>query len=128
MDTYTKWWSEYLMWGQSEITESEFVEYQRKAYESDKEMFVKRMWKNEELVCNLMDTDGDGMITEEDHIVMFKSTEHNDETIDRKWFQAYNPINGKVPVKTVVEFWSRLLTDEDSSKPDLLVQLFKTDT
>jgi hypothetical protein len=39
------------MWGQSEITESEFIEYQRKAYESEKEMFVKQMWENEELVC-----------------------------------------------------------------------------
>jgi hypothetical protein len=94
MDTYTKWWSEYLMCGQSEITEAEFVEYQRKAYESDKDMFVKRMWKNEELVCNLMDINGDGIITEKEQI---ESTENNDENVDRRWF------NGKVPVKTMVE-------------------------
>jgi hypothetical protein len=50
------------MWGRSEIKEAAFIEYQRKAYESDKEMFVKRMWEIEELVCNLMDIDGDGMI------------------------------------------------------------------
>jgi hypothetical protein len=114
------------MWGHSEITEAEFVEYQRKAYESDKEMFVKRMWEYEELVCNLMDLNGDGMITEQELIVMFESADHN-ENVDRRWFNDLNPVKGKVPVKTMVELWSRLLTNEDSSKPDLLEQLFQTD-
>jgi hypothetical protein len=86
VDTYTKWWNEYLMWGKSEITEAEFVEYQRKAYKSDKEMFVKRMWENEELVCNLVDLNGDGMITEQELIVLFESTDNNDENFDRRWF------------------------------------------
>ncbi|XP_060599516.1 sarcoplasmic calcium-binding protein-like [Ruditapes philippinarum] len=128
VDTYTKWWGEYLMWGQSEITEAEFVEYQRKAYESDKEMFVKRMWENEELVCNLMDIDGDGMITEKEHIVMFESAEHNDENVDRRWFNDLNPVNRKISVKTMVEIFLRFLTCDDSFKPDLIVELYQTDT
>ncbi|XP_053374300.1 sarcoplasmic calcium-binding protein-like [Mercenaria mercenaria] len=125
MDTFSAWWTEYLMWGKSEITEAEFIECQRRAFEIDKEEFGRRMLKNEEIVCNLMDTDGDGMITEEDHIIMFKSTEHNDEAVDRKWFDAYSPVDGKVPVKTVVDFWTQLLTCDDDTKPDALVKLFK---
>ena len=115
------------MWGKSEITEAEFVECQRKAFEADKEMFIKRMWENQELVCNLMDTDGDGMITEQDHIVMFKSTQHNDEAFDRRWFKAYDPVDGQITVNKLVELWASLLTSEDSSNPDLLVHLFQAD-
>jgi hypothetical protein len=54
---------------------SEFAHYQRKAPESTKEMFIKRMSENENLVCNLIDADVDGVISNNDHIDLFESTE-----------------------------------------------------
>ncbi|XP_053373651.1 sarcoplasmic calcium-binding protein-like [Mercenaria mercenaria] len=125
MATYTLWWGEYLMWGKSEITEAEFIENQNKAFEDSKEEFVERMNKNQDIVCNLLDTDGDGLITEEDLLIMFQSTEH-DETVGKRWFNAHDPVDGKVPVKKMADMWTQLLTEEDSSKPDALVKQFQT--
>ncbi|XP_053374119.1 sarcoplasmic calcium-binding protein-like [Mercenaria mercenaria] len=127
VDTFSAWSNEYVMWGKSEITEAEFIECQRRAFETDKEEFGRRMRENEELVCNLMDMDSDGMITVEDHMIICKSTEHNDEAYYRKCFDVYSPDDGKVPVKTLVEFWTRYLTCDDDTKPDALVQFFKAD-
>ncbi|XP_045168980.2 sarcoplasmic calcium-binding protein-like [Mercenaria mercenaria] len=125
MDAYSAWWSEYLMFGKSEITEAEFIECQKKAFEADRTQFAKRIKKGQEAGYSLMDLDGDGMCTEEDCMIMLKSAEHNDDAVNQRWFDAHS-VDGKVPVKTSVDMWTHFLTCDDESKPDMIVQLFKS--
>lgn len=125
LDTYTSWWREYLMWGKAEITEDEFIEFQNAAFKDNKEEFVKRMQKNHDIICDLVDTNRDGFITEEDFVIMYKSGGHADDSVDRRWFNAHNPVDGKIAVKVIVDLWTNFLTCEDSSAPDVLLEQFE---
>lgn len=113
------------MWGKSEITEDEFIESQKTAFETNKEKFKMRMQKNQDIVCDLLDTSRDGFITEEDYLIMFQSSGHCDDSVDRRWFNAHNPVEGKVAVKVMADMWTHFLTCEDSSASDVLVQQFE---
>lgn len=127
IEAYTTWWKEYVMWGKSEITKDEFIEHQKAAYEADKEAFYKRMLKNQKIVGSLLDEDGDGFIDEKDYVIIFKSAGHSDDVVNKQWFNAINPVDGKVAVNVNVATWTNFLTCDDSSKPDVFLQQFEAE-
>ncbi|XP_053374299.1 sarcoplasmic calcium-binding protein-like [Mercenaria mercenaria] len=117
-DAFTKWWVEYVMWGSQEITVDQFIERQNAAFKADKEKFIERMHKCEEIICGFVDVAGDGYMSEQEILIILKAGGYGDEAKDKKFFQEFNPKGGKIPVKEMIELWTHYLTSEDSSIPD----------
>jgi hypothetical protein len=106
------------MWGKKEITVDEFLEKQNAAFKANKEAFVARMHKCEEIICDFVGVSGDGNISEEDILIILKAGGHGDEEQDKKFFHEFNKKGDTFPVKKMVELWTHHLTSEDSSLPD----------
>lgn len=117
-DSFTQWWCEYVMWGQDEITADEFVEKNNAAFKADKNKFIERIKKCEDIICHFVDIAGDGYVSEEEFILIFKAGGHGDVELDKKFYQQFNPVDHKVAVSDMIKLWTHYLTSEDSSIPD----------
>ena len=107
------------MWGNKEITADEFIEKQNSAFKANKEAFVARMHKCEEIICDFVGLSGDGYMSEEDVLIILKAGGgEEDENKDKKFFEEFNPKGNKIAVKEMVELWTHFLTSEDSTLPD----------
>lgn len=125
MDSFTTWHGEYVLWGKKEITENEFVEMQNAAFKADKGKFIDRIQKCEEIICGFVDADHDGVVTEEDVVIIFKAEGHEDEAKDKVFFKEFDPVDGKVSLKKMIQCWTHYLTCEDSSLPDPVARGFE---
>jgi Ca2+-binding EF-hand superfamily protein len=125
MDQFGKWWSEYVLWGKSEMTESDFIELMSNAWKADKQKFIERMQTCMDMICNIVDTNKDGDISLEEFNIILKSAGHNDKSLDEKFFENYHPVDGKVPIKVISDSWVHFVTCEDSEKPDIVKVAFE---
>jgi Ca2+-binding EF-hand superfamily protein len=123
-DTFTKWWSEYVLWGKEEITEAEFIKKQNDAFKADKAKFIERARKCEEIICPFVDAAHHGFVTEDELLIIFKAGGHGNEELDKQFFAALEPVDGKIPMQKFIDMWTQYLTCDDKSKPDLVVKAF----
>lgn len=120
MDKFGKWWSEYILCGKTEITEPEFIDVMNNAFKADKDKFMERMQTCMETISNIVDINNDGDISEEEFNIIMKAAGHSNMPLDKKFFENFNPVEGKVPIKVISDAWVHFVTSEDSSKPDLV--------
>jgi hypothetical protein len=120
LNQFGKWWTECVLFGKSELTESDFIEGMSNKWETDKNVLRKMMYTCNNMIGNIVDTNNDGSITKEEFEVILKSGGHNNSPLDEKFFEDYHPIDGKVPISVMTDSWVTLLTLEDSTKPDLV--------
>lgn len=117
-ESFTKWWVEYVLWGKDELTADEFVELNNAAFKADKNKFIERMQKCEDIICHFVDTAGDGFVSEEEFILIFKAGGHGDVDLDKKFYEQFKPVDHKVSNADMIKYWTQYLTSEDSSIPD----------
>jgi Ca2+-binding EF-hand superfamily protein len=120
LNQFGKWWTECLLFGKSELTESDFIEVMSNKWESNSNVFVKMMYTCNDMIGNMVDTNNDGSITKEEFSVILKSGGHKNDPLDEKFFEDFHPIDGKVPIRVMTDSWVTFLTCEDSTKPDLV--------
>ncbi|KAL4222846.1 hypothetical protein ACF0H5_018886 [Mactra antiquata] len=126
-DNWEKWWNEYIFWGKSSITEAEFVELMNNAFKENRENFQKRMQSCFEFVINeIVDNDKSGSISLDEFVLVFKSCGHNNTDLDKKFFDSYNPIDGAIPSKAMIDSWVVFTTSEDSSVSDIVKEAFES--
>ncbi|XP_052250119.1 sarcoplasmic calcium-binding protein-like isoform X4 [Dreissena polymorpha] len=127
MDNFEKWWNEFIFRGKTgEISESEFVDMLNKDFTTDKAKFKKSMEKCFDILFDVIDTNKDRSISEDEFLIAFKAYGHENVALDTKFFKAYNPKDGLVPLREIVDSWISFATSEDSSKPDIVKTAFES--
>jgi Ca2+-binding EF-hand superfamily protein len=121
-----KWWDEFIFRKRpGPITEQEFVEMQHADYKADKGKYAKWVETSSKTIFDVLDINHDGMINEEEFLIAFRSSGHENVQLDKDFFNSYEPDNGKVPVKKMVDTWVTFVTCEDSSQKDIIKDAFE---
>lgn len=125
-ENFTKWWNEFVFRGKTgEISETEFVEALAKDYTADKAKFKAEMDRCFNIFFDVIDTNKDRSISEEEFLIAFKAYGHENVALDTKFFQAYNPVDGLVSLRTIVDSWIDFVTGEDASKGSIVKTAFE---
>nr|BAA25310.1 sarcoplasmic calcium-binding protein [Meretrix lusoria] len=127
MKNFEKWWKEYIFRGKDgEISEQEFVDALNKDFTADKNKFIATMQSCFDILFDVIDTNKDRSISEEEFLIAFKAYGHENVALDTKFFKAYNPKDGLVPLKDIVTSWVDFATSTDASKPSVVKTAFET--
>ncbi|XP_053397082.1 sarcoplasmic calcium-binding protein-like [Mercenaria mercenaria] len=110
----------YFRGKQGPIYEQEFVDMNNDDFKADKGKFEERMKKCFETGYKIFETNGDGMITKDAFQKAYFAYGHKNLELVNKLFQSYNPVDDKVPVKTIADSWVLFTTNEDSSVRDVV--------
>jgi len=119
------WWNKYILRGQQEIAESEFIDSLNKEFKADKNKFNKVMGECFNEFFDVIDTNKDRSIDESEFLIAFKAYGHENVAEDKSFFQAYSPEKGMVPLRKIVDSWIDFATSEDSSKPSIVKKAFE---
>ncbi|XP_053374618.1 sarcoplasmic calcium-binding protein-like [Mercenaria mercenaria] len=120
IETMNKLLSENVFYGKSgPISEDEFVDMQNEDFKADKDNYVAKRRKYFTTVFNMIDLYGEG-ITEEEFVNAFRAMGHDNVSLDKKFFQDFKLVDGKIPLSVFVDAMVQFTTCEDSSKPDLV--------
>lgn len=122
-ENFTKWWNEFVFRGKTgEISEQEFIDALNNDLKTDKAKFTADMDKCFNIFFDVIDTNKDRSISEEEFLIAFKAYGHENVALDTKFFQAYNPKDGLVSLREIVDSWIDFVTGEDSSKSGSIVK------
>ena len=112
-ENFEKWWNEYIFRGkQGEISEDEFVGTLSNDYAKDKAAFRAHMDKCFDLLFDVIDTNKDRSISEDEFLIAFKAYGHENVALDSKFFLAYKPQDGLVPLRQIVDSWICFVCDD----------------
>ncbi|XP_045168936.2 sarcoplasmic calcium-binding protein-like [Mercenaria mercenaria] len=121
-----KWWDQYIFRGKSgPITVQEYIDMQNNDFKEDKEKYTKWAEECAKTIFDILDIEHDGTITQEEFLIAFRSAGHENVKLDKDFFNAYDPKDGKVTVKKMVDTWVTFLTSEDSSQPNIIKDAFE---
>lgn len=98
---------------------------QNEDFKADKEKFKQRMITCMKTIFDILDISHEGSLTEQEYVIAFRSAGHENITLDTEFFNAYKPVDGKVPVKKICESWVQFTTCEDNSVPDIVRDAFQ---
>lgn len=117
-----KLWEDYIFRGRSgAIKEDEFVEMNSKLYAADKAKFQDEMKKvYTSLFSDIIDVTGEGSINEKEYVDILKACGHENIALSKKFFDLYNPVDGKVPLQVMIDSWVQFTSCDDSSKRDIV--------
>lgn len=124
---FEDWWNKYIFrtGAGKEISESEFVQQLTEAFKKDKAGFIKEMQACFDCIFDVIDTNKDRSIDEDEFVYAFKAFGHENEALVRKAFSLYNKENKHVPLKDIVSEWVKFVTEEDTGKKDIIMEAFK---
>lgn len=126
-ENFTKWWNEFIFRGQEgEIEIQQFIDNLNKDYTADKAAFVAQMDKCFNTFFDVIDTNKDRSISEEEFLIAFKAYGHENVALDTKFFKAYNPTDGLVPLRQIVDSWIEFVSSEDESKGSIVKTAFES--
>jgi len=126
-ENFTKWWNEFVFRGKTgEIEESEFVSALNDDFTKDKAKFVEEMTRCFNVFFDVIDTNKDRSISEEEFLIAFKAYGHENVALDTKFFQAYNPKDGLVSLREIVDSWIDFVTGEDAAKGSIVKTAFES--
>ena len=112
-ENFEGWWNTYIFCGkQGEISESDFVGSLSAEYAKDKAAFRQHMDKCFNSLFDVIDTNKDRSISEEEFLIAFKAYGHENVALDTKFFKAYNPEDGLVPLRQIVDSWICFVCDD----------------
>ncbi|XP_045168191.1 sarcoplasmic calcium-binding protein-like isoform X2 [Mercenaria mercenaria] len=122
-DNFTKWWNEFVFRGKTgEISETEFIDALNNDLKADSAKFKADMDRCFNIFFDVIDTNKDRSISEEEFLIAFKAYGHENVALDTKFFQAYNPKDGLVSLREIVDSWIDFVTGDDSSKSGSIVK------
>ena len=126
MANFEKWWNEYVFRGKTgEISESQFVDALQEDYKASKDKFYNKMQSCFDTIFDVIDTNKDRSISEEEFLIAFKAYGHEHVALDKKFFQAYHPKDGLVPMRDIVASWVDFATSTDASKESVVKTAFE---
>lgn len=126
-ENFTQWWNDFIFRGQTgEISMDQFVNSLNKDYTADKAKFKEQMSKCFDIFFDVIDTNKDRSISEEEFLIAFKAYGHENVALDSKFFQAYKPADGLVPLRQIVDSWIDFVTGEDDSKGSIVKTAFES--
>lgn len=127
-DNFTDWWKTYVFRGkEGEISEAEFVTALSNDYSADKAKFKDQMQKCFDLFFDVIDTNKDRSISEDEFLIAFKAYGHENVALDTKFFQAYGPKDGLVSLREIVDSWVDFVTGEsDGGKGSIVKTAFES--
>ncbi|XP_061193650.1 sarcoplasmic calcium-binding protein-like [Saccostrea echinata] len=119
------WWTTYILNGKDqEISEDQFLSNLTAAYNKDKAAFKDHMQKCFDVMFDVIDTNKDRSIELNEFIFAFKAFGHENEELVTKAFKLFN--NELVPLRDIVTAWVQFVTEEDSSKRDVVREAFES--
>jgi hypothetical protein len=122
-DNFTQWWNDFVFRGKTgEISEDEFIDALNNDFKSDKAKFLEDMKKCFNTFFDVIDTNKDRSISEEEFLIAFKAYGHENVALDTKFFLAYKPTDGLVSLREIVDSWIDFVVGEDSSKSGSIVK------
>nr|BAA75225.1 sarcoplasmic calsium binding protein [Pseudocardium sybillae] len=125
LENFEKWWNEFVFRGKTgEISEEEFVATLTQEYTADKDTFNKKMEKCFDVLFDVIDTNKDRSISEDEFLIAFKAYGHENVAKDNQFFQAYKPKDGLVPLREIVDSWVDFATNPDASKKSVVKAAF----
>lgn len=126
MENFEKWWVKYIFRGQTgDVSEAQFVKALQQEFSTDKGKFVKNMEQCFDMLFDVIDTNKDRSISEDEFFIAFKAYGHEHVAADKNFFQAYTPVDGLVPLKDIVASWVDFVTSTDSTKPGAVKTAFE---
>lgn len=126
-ENFTKWWNEFVFRGKTgEIEEGEFIGALNADFTADKAKFSEEMTRCFNVFFDVIDTNKDRSISEEEFLIAFKAYGHENVALDTKFFQAYNPVDGLVSLRQIVDSWIDFVIGEDASKGSIVKTAFES--
>ncbi|XP_045168190.1 sarcoplasmic calcium-binding protein-like isoform X1 [Mercenaria mercenaria] len=126
MENFEKWWHKYVFRGETgEISEQKFVDTLSKEFMADKAKFCAKMQNCFDEIFDVIDTNKDRSISEDEFLIAFKAYGHENVALDTNFFKAYNPKDGLVPLRDIVTSWVDFATSTDSSKKSIVKEAFE---
>lgn len=127
IDNFGSWWNKYIFRGkEGEISEDEFCKTLSDEYAKDKAAFIATMTECFNTFFDVIDTNKDRSISEDEFLIAFKAYGHENVALDNKFFLAYNPKEGLVPLREIVDSWIDFATSDDGSKPSVVKAAFES--
>lgn len=127
MDNFTKWWNDYIFCGKTgDISEADFLNTMKAEYKVDKKKFQEKMAKCMDSIFDVIDTNKDRSISLEEFNISFQAYGQEKIAGDDKFFNAFNPKDGLVPLRDLSEAWVDFLTNDDSSKANPVLKVIGT--
>ncbi|XP_053373654.1 sarcoplasmic calcium-binding protein-like [Mercenaria mercenaria] len=120
------WWDEYIFRQRpGPISEQDFVDMQNDDFKADKEKFKQRMVTCMKIIFDILNISHEGSMTEQEFVIAYRSAGHENIKLDTDFFNAYEPVNGKVSVQKMCDSWVQFTTCEDSSVKDIVKDAFE---
>jgi len=120
-----KWWNTYVLKGKPQVLEAEFLKDLEMEYKKDPESFKTTYHTCVDDIIRVLDTDHTNAISLDNYIKGFKFVGQEDETILRKSFQLFKPVDGLIPIEEYINWWTTFLTNDDPDKKDVFLEIYK---
>jgi len=121
------WWDNFIFHGDKsvEISEEQFVADLNSQLKEGKDKFKEKMQACFNMFFDVIDTNQDRSISEDEFLIAFKAYGHENVALDTKFFNGYKPKEGLVPLKDIVTSWVTFATSENSSDDDIVKKNFE---
>ena len=125
-ENFTKWWNEFVFRNKTgEISEEEFIGALNTDLSKDKAKFKEDMTRCFNIFFDVIDTNKDRSISEEEFLIAFKAYGHENVALDTKFFKAYNPVDGLVSLREIVDSWIDFVVGEEGGKGAIVKTAFE---
>ncbi|XP_060599524.1 sarcoplasmic calcium-binding protein-like [Ruditapes philippinarum] len=121
-----EWWDEYIFHHKpGPLSEQDFVDNLNRELQAGKEAFKQRMTVCMKTIFDILNISHEGSMTQNEFVIAFRSSAHENLKLDSDFFYSYNPVDGKVPVQKICDSWVQFTTCEDSSLKDVVKEAFE---
>ncbi|XP_062591107.1 sarcoplasmic calcium-binding protein-like [Saccostrea cucullata] len=117
------WWTTYILKGEHQLTEGQFLSNLTTIYKQDKVDFKAHIQRCFEMIFDVIDTNKDCSIELKEFIFAFKAFGHENEDLVTKTFKRFD--KELVPLREMVAAWVQFVTDDDSSNRDIIYEVFQ---
>lgn len=119
LENFGTWWEKYIFRGQKgDISQSDFLKQISADFQANKQKFHNDMKECISFIFEVIDTNRDRSISQEEFNIAFRAYGQDKIADDEKFFQAFNPKDGLVPLGVITDAWIDYVTNEDASKPN----------
>ncbi|XP_053374617.1 uncharacterized protein LOC123531732 isoform X2 [Mercenaria mercenaria] len=127
LHTSQKLWDQFVFRGKTgPVTEDGFIQMINDDLKKDRKKFEENMRKACIDDLKIVSQSGNDYLTEEEFINAYKAVGFGNDDWNKKLFQAFDPVDGKVNNDKIVEVWFQFLVSEDSSKKDVALELLES--
>jgi len=126
-----KWWKDFILRRQdvcheTEISEQQFVDMLNGELKKVKTAFKKSIEDCFNVIFDVIDTNRDRSISEDEFLIAFKAYGHENIALDTNFFKAYNPDkDGLVALNIIRQSWIDFVVSDDANEKSLVKEAFE---